>query len=46
MSFNSKNNQTDKKALQVKDKANAIKKNFKTEKSSEKSRKEKKNKGC
>ncbi len=42
MSLNSRDNQTDKKALQAKDKANPVEQSSEAEKSSEKARKEKK----
>ncbi len=45
MSLNSKDDQTDKKAPQGKDKANPAKQGFEAKKSSEKARKEKKKKG-
>ncbi len=46
MSLNSRDDQTDKKALQAKDKANPAKQGSEAEKSSEKARKKKKKKGC
>ncbi len=45
MSLNFRDNQTDKKALQAKNKANQAKQGFKVEKASEKGKKEKKKKG-
>ncbi len=45
MSLNSRDNQTDKKASQAKDKANSVEQGSEAKKSSEKGRKEKKKKG-
>ncbi len=46
MRLNSRDDETNKKTLEAKDKANPVKEGSEAEKSSEKAKKEKKKKGC